>query len=68
MKMMGGEAVRDHPMGPKTRPGLFVGYHQHSGGRWSGDYLVMDVKSLDAPNGFGLPLPHGSLDILTQKV
>ncbi len=23
-------------------PGVFVGYHTHAGGIWSGDYLVAD--------------------------
>ena len=27
-------------MGGRTMPGLFVGYHTHAGGIWSGDYLA----------------------------
>ena len=27
-------------MGAKTLPGIFMGYHVHPGGLWSGDYLV----------------------------
>ena len=29
-------------MGDKTIPGVFIGYHIHAGGLWSGDYLVAD--------------------------
>jgi hypothetical protein len=32
--------------GDKTLPGLFVGYHLHAGGSWSGDYLVVDLEEL----------------------
>ncbi len=31
-------------MGPKTLPGVFVGYHVNPGGEWSGDYLVADLE------------------------
>ena len=31
-------------MGAETIPGLFVGYHIHAGGLWSGDYLVADYS------------------------
>ena len=27
-------------MGAKTIPGVFIGYHIHAGGLWSGDYYV----------------------------
>ena len=27
----------------KTIPGVFIGYHIHAGGLWSGDYLVADL-------------------------
>ena len=30
-------------MGAKTIPGVFLGYHIHPGGLWSGDYLVADL-------------------------
>ena len=29
--------------GAKTIPGVFIGYHIHAGGLWSGDYLVADL-------------------------
>ena len=39
-------------MGAKTIPGVFVGYHIHPGGLWSGDYLVAELapfrKNYDA--------------------
>lgn len=28
----------------KLRKGIFMGYHLHSGGPWSGDYLVIDEE------------------------
>ena len=31
-------------MGAKTIPGVFIGYHIHAGGLWSGDYLVADYS------------------------
>ena len=31
--------------GPKTRCGIFAGYHMHNGGKWSGDYLVVDADA-----------------------
>ena len=30
-------------IGAKTIPGVFIGYHFHPGGLWSGDYLVADL-------------------------
>ena len=32
------------PIGEKTLPGLFIGYHRHPGGLFSGDYLVIDQE------------------------
>ena len=32
--------VRVASMGPKTIPGIFIGYHANPGWEWSGDYLV----------------------------
>ncbi len=26
-------------------PGVFIGYHLRAGGRWSGDYLVLDAEA-----------------------
>ncbi len=31
--------------GSKMLPVIFVGYHLHSGGRWSGDYLLVDAAA-----------------------
>ena len=36
--------VKVESMGPKTIPGVFIGYHVHAGGLWSGDYLVADYS------------------------
>jgi hypothetical protein len=30
---------------PRIRKGIFMGYHFHSGGRWSGDYIVLDCET-----------------------
>ena len=30
---------------PRTRVGQFMGYHLHAGGKWSQDYLVIDVET-----------------------
>ena len=35
--------TRVESMGPKTLPGVFIGYHVNPGGEWSGDYLVADL-------------------------
>ena len=32
--------------GPTTRLDIFAGYHVHNGGKWSGDYLVIDAEAL----------------------
>ena len=38
--------------GPRLTQGIFVGYHLHSGGKWSGDYRVLDVSMYrDRPEG-----------------
>jgi hypothetical protein len=29
----------------RTLPGIFMGYHARHGGRWSGDYLIVDVAA-----------------------
>ena len=46
MPMRHGEAVRAHPVGEKTSDGIFVGYHTHPGGKWSGDYWIIDVSDM----------------------
>ena len=33
-------------VGDKTSPAVFIGYHMHPGGRFSGDYLMVDYASL----------------------
>ena len=39
------ELAEQRKFDPPTRRGIFVGYHIHSGGRWSHDYLVIDAGS-----------------------
>ena len=33
--------------GENVLPGLFAGYHQHTGGGWSGDVYVIDQENLE---------------------
>ena len=46
MALKDGEVLRELPLGDKTREGIFVGYHCHPGGKWSGDYLVIDAQDM----------------------
>ena len=49
-----GAQIRFKPQGPlehdapkfgdRTRLGIFIGYHMHSGMKWSNDYLVLDAE------------------------
>ncbi len=34
------------PTGNRTIQGVFIGYHVHAGGLWSGDYIVADYAPL----------------------
>ena len=36
-----------HPMGSKTLPGIFAGYHQQVGGQWSGDVYVVPLVYIE---------------------
>ena len=38
-----------HKFSNPAEPGVLVGYHQHPGGRWSGDYLVYRLSDLAKP-------------------
>ena len=40
----GKEGVELLKFEPRIRKGIFMGYHFHSGGRWSGDYVVLDCE------------------------
>ena len=45
------EMQRQKDWEPRTRTGLFVGYHLQPGGVWSGDYYVVDFEKLQTdPN------------------
>ena len=35
-----------HKFGPRTKTGIFCGYHIHNGGKWSGDYLVWEAEKM----------------------
>ena len=37
-----------HKLAPRTRAGVFLGWHMLTGGRWSGDYLVGDLEDFEA--------------------
>ncbi len=48
-------------------PGIFVGYHFHSGSRWSGDYLVLDSEAYQTSiDGANLPV-HRTREIHLGK-
>ena len=36
--------LKDAKFEPKSIPGLFLGYHLHSGGRWKGEFLVCPLS------------------------
>jgi hypothetical protein len=40
--------TRVESMGAKTIPGVFLGYHVHAGGLWSGDYYVVALSPFRA--------------------
>ena len=43
--------------GSRMTQGIFVGYHIHSGGKWSGDYRVIDVSMYrDHREGYSVPV------------
>ena len=37
-----------HPFAPKVREGLFIGYVLASGGRWAGQYMIIDKKKFES--------------------
>ena len=40
--------IDDMPaLGSKMRGGILIGYHLHAGGKWSGDYVVLDIEQLE---------------------
>ena len=39
------ETNKLHKFGSKLRPGIFMGHHSHNGGKWSGDYYVVDAEA-----------------------
>ena len=36
-----------HKFAPKSRKGLFLGWHMLLGGKWSGDYIVADLADFE---------------------
>ena len=42
------EVEQIQKFGSRTKEGIFAGYHLQSGGRWSGDYLIVDVDAYSA--------------------
>ena len=38
---------RLHQFGAKVLSGVFVGYKQHSGGGWTGDWLILDWEEIE---------------------
>jgi hypothetical protein len=51
---------RVHKFGKSTLEGIFLGYHQHAGGGWSGDLLVADVDALEGADD--------TSDIYTKRI
>ena len=49
----GKEGVEFLKFEPRIRKGIFMGYHFHSGGRWSGDYIVLDCETMPSFPGQG---------------
>ena len=39
------ETKKVQKCGSKLRPGIFMGHHSHNGGKWSGDYYVVDAEA-----------------------
>ena len=51
------EVANLEKFGARAAHGIFVGYHLHSGGKWSGDYLVIDVSAYrDHDEGYNVPV------------
>ena len=54
--------------GPKTRKGILVGYHLHNGGRWSGDYLVVDSHALKTSSSTETAYAHRVKEIVHDGI
>ena len=57
---------------PTRVPGIFVGWHMHPGGIWSGDYLVADYVAIKNDIDIGPRMsgggPHGAKIHRTKEV
>ena len=40
-------------LGSEMRGGILIGYHLHAGGKWSGDYVVLDIEQLEEAERLG---------------
>ena len=40
------DQARCHEFGDKTLPGIFFGYHQKKGGKYSGDVYIVDWEQM----------------------
>jgi hypothetical protein len=49
---------------PRTRYGLFAGYHFHSGGHWPGDYLIIDAHAYASAESSRLCRPFRVKEVL----
>ena len=58
------------PMGSKTWPGIFVGYHQQVGGQWSGDIYAVPLVYIER-NNQNKPhcrrIPVGNITVAKKK-
>ena len=50
----------------RTRTGILVGYHLHSGGKWSGDYLVVDAAMYNDHAEEFMPHAHRVKEIIVD--
>lgn len=54
-------------LSPRTKKGIFAGYHLHSGGIWSGVYLVYDEAAMRNANEFRYIPAHRVLEIVLPE-
>ena len=53
-----------HKFGSKLRSGIFMGHHSHNGGKWSGDYYVVDAEAFTGASDAQRAYVHRVKEIL----
>ena len=61
------KADRAHPFSSETHKGLFMGYHLHPGGSWSGDYWVLDHETVKHADNINSLHPVRVKDIILPE-